>query len=417
MFGLSSRSLRPRSRSALASRALLLTAVAALALTGCTGAPGSTPTSGSGAGSPSADFPIDRWDPSAGAGNKPDLPARIGFINTFGSSSLSGAFQAALTSAADAEGLEVVTTDPKGDSSMAIQQVNQLVQRGIVGLLDTQIAPEMEPANLAAMSAGAMVAQFNQGPVTTMVSSIQYEGGHRVGEYVANYVDTILDGNAKIAWISQDFNFSLKPRTQGFVDALDEAGILDMLVTQVTPPATPGATQEAGVSITNTILEQFPDIDIVAASGDDLALGAATALQTAGKVTSTTMTVGIDGTEPGLQAIQSGTSAFKATVAVNFPMAAYVPGRMFGRWSDGLSVPQYLVFNYALIDSPAAAARLSKDSSLEELPRVYDEMLAGDDTYVTPLGTISYDSRNTYFDGTVPEKLPELSFVPNVRAE
>jgi len=416
MFGSTIRSDR-RTRGAWRTSAIAITAAAAFALAGCTDAPsGETSTAGD-AGTPSTTFPVDRWDPEVAAAEKPDLPPRIGFINTFGASSLSGAFQAALASAAETEGLEVITTDPKGDSSKAIQQVNQLVQRGIIGLLDTQIAPEMVDPNLAAMETGAMVAQFNQGPVTTMLSSIQYEGGYRVGEYVAGYVEDKLGGDAQIAWISQDFNFSLKPRTQGFKDALEEAGISDLLVTEVTPPTTPGATQEAGISITNTILEQYPEIDIVAASGDDLALGAATALETAGKVTPTTLTVGIDGTDPGLEAIKSGTSPFKATAAVNFPLAAYIPGRLFGRWADGLTVPQYLVYNYALIDSPEGAERLQRDTALEELPRVYDAFVAGDDTYVTPLGAISYATRNAYYDGTVPDKLPELSFTPNIAAE
>jgi ribose transport system substrate-binding protein len=407
-------------RRTLRMGALLLTAVSAVSLSGCSGVSdkqSTSPSASAGAGSPSKTFPVDRWDPTAAAGVKPDLPKRIGFINTFGASSLSGAFQAALTSAAKTEGLEVITTDPKNDSATAIQQANQLVQRGVVGLYDTMIAPEMVPPDLAAMKAGAMVGQFNQGPVTTMVSSIQYEGGFRVGEYTANYVKTKLAGKAQIAWISQDFNFSLKPRTQGFKDALAKAGMSDLLVANVTPPATPGATQAAGVAITNTLLEQHPKLDVIAASGDDLALGAATALKSAGKVTPTTMTVGIDGTEPALAAIQSGKSAFKATVAVNFPFAAYLPGRLFGRWSKGLTVPQYLVFNYALVDSPEGAARLQKDSSLAELPRVYDELLAGDDTYVTPLGSISYATRDAYYDGTVPDKLPPLSFTPKFKTQ
>jgi len=56
--------------------------------------------------------------------------------------------------------------------------------------------------------------------------------------------------------------------------------------------------------------------------------------------------------------------------------------------------------------------RLRRDTQPDQLPRLYDQLLAGDDTYITPLGSINYDRRGAYYDGTVPDKLPKLSFEP-----
>lgn len=397
-----------------------LVAVLALSLGACTSSPTSSSGTSSGAGSgtgtgtPSKEFPASRWDPNADNGKPSDLPKRIGYVNAFGGNTLNGPVLDALNSAAKTEGLQVLVSDPKGDNTQAIQQVNDFAARGVAGIYNLMLSPAMISADQSAMSKGLMVIQGNGGPVTTMISSIQYEGGYVIGQYVAKYAKETLRGEARIAWISQDFAISLKPRTEGFKDALKEAGVIDLLVTEVTPPAKPGATQDAGVAVMNTILQQHPDVNIVASASDDLALGAATAMKTAGKITPQTLVAGSDGTDAALAAIESGTSPFKATSAVNFPLVGYVPGRLFGRWSKGQSVPQFLVFNYKLIASPEDAKQLRQDTQLDQLPRIYDQLLAGDDTYITPLGSINYDRRGAYYDGTTPEKLPKLSFEPNI---
>jgi ABC-type sugar transport system substrate-binding protein len=123
------------------------------------------------------------------------------------------------------------------------------------------------------------------------------------------------------------------------MDALKAAGELSLLVSEVTPPARPGGTQDAGVAVMNSVLQQHPDVNIVASAGDDLALGAATAMKTAGVVTPQTLVAGTDGTDGALAAIESGTSAFKATAAVNFPLVGYVPGRLFWPLGQGSERP------------------------------------------------------------------------------
>jgi ABC-type sugar transport system substrate-binding protein len=392
------------------TRVAALIAALAMSLPACS-APASTPDAGD-VGKPSKDFPTSRWDPKADNGNPSDLPKRIGYVNAFGGNTLNGPVLDALKAGAKVDGLEVLVSDPKGDNTQAIQQINDFVQRGVAGVFNVMLSEAMIPADHHAMSKGAMVIQGNGGPVTTMLSSVQYEGGYTIGQYVAKYAKETLSGDARIVWISQDFNESLKPRTLGFKDALEEAGVSKLLVSEVTPPAKPGATQDAGVAVMNSVLERHPDVNIVASASDDLALGAATAMKTAGAVTPQTLVAGSDGTDGALAAIESGTSPFKATSAVNFPLVGYVPGRLFGRWSKGQSVPQYVVFNYKLIASPADAKQLRQDTQPDQLPRLYDEMLAGDDTYITPLGSINYDRRGQYYDGTVPDKLPKLSFEP-----
>jgi ABC-type sugar transport system substrate-binding protein len=168
---------------------------------------------GGGTGAPSKVFPTSRWDPNADNGKPSGLPKRIGYVNAFGGSTLNGPVLDALKAGAKVDGLEVLVSDPKGDNAQAIQQINDFAQRGVAGVFNVMLSDAMVPPDLNAMSKGAMVIQGNGGPVTTMLSSIQYEGGYTIGQYVAKYAKETLHGHAHIVWISEDFTESLKPRT------------------------------------------------------------------------------------------------------------------------------------------------------------------------------------------------------------
>lgn len=380
---------------------------------------GQTPASEAGSsadiGTPTTQFPLERWNADAAAGAKPPLPARVAFLNPIGGISANAGFDAAFRAAADDSKLQLIEANPGTSSANSITQAKQMIARGVVGFYDFQAYPEMQTVNLSAMKQGVGVVQVNQGPVTSSLYSVQYEGGFKLGQFVAKYVKTKLGGEAKIAFLSQDFNKSLQQRGVGFKDAIAQAGIQHMLVSYVTPPATPGGTQSAGNQLMTSLLQQHPDINVAAAAGDDLAFGAISALTAAGRSGAKYMACGIDGGNQALQTVQAQNSIFKATVGVNFNFAGYCPGRMLGRWAQGLTIPQVQVFNYFTIDSPGVAAKFIRDSSSSELGRVFDNLVNGDDTYVTPLGTVSYAKRNEYYDGDMVLKLPKLNFIPNAK--
>lgn len=388
---------------------LLATACSVSSPTGASGS-GATGSAGGGVGTPTKQFPLDRWLPDTPAGAKPPLPRRFAFLNTIAGGSAASDFDAAFRNAASVGNFEVIESNPQGDNAKGVQQSASMIDRGVVGFLNFNGVPEMLPVVKRAMAAGVGTISVNQGPATSSLYSIQYDGGYALGKYCAKYVKEKMGGKAQIAYLSMDFNATLALRGKGFKKALADEGASDLLVAYVTPPAQPGGTQQAGNALMRTVLQQHPGVNVVAGASDDLALGAVSAMSAAGKSAGDSMACGIDGGSQALKVVKEGTSIFKTTIGVNFNFAAYCPSRMMGRWAEGLTIPQVQIFNYFTIDSPQTAEQFIKDSSVEELPRVFDSLIAGDDRYVIPLGTISYATRNAYYDGDMVAQLPKLNF-------
>lgn len=392
----------------------LATGLSIVALSGCsvsTGGDKKSSSSSSG-GKPSKHFPLDRWDPKVAPGDIPDFPKRIGFLNNLAGTSMNDGFSAAFNLAAAHHSLKVVQAAPAGDAAKGVTQVQDMLRRGVVGVLSTLPNPEMQGIADKAMADGVGVIQFNRGPSTSALYSVQYDGGYNLGVYTAKWVKENLGGKAEIAYLSMDYDPTLALRGKGFKAAMRDAGMEDQIVAYVTPPAKPGGTQSAGNALMTTILQQHPGVQVIAGAADDLALGAMSVMKAKGKTGSEFMACGIDGGDQALQYVESGSTIFRATVGVNFNYAAYCPARMIGRWSEGLTIPQVQIFNYFTIDSPEVASKFAKDTKVSELERVFDEMVNGDNSYVTPLGTINYETRGTFYDGDMVEKLPTLNFKP-----
>ena len=170
----------------------------------------------------------------------------------------------------------------------------------------------------------------------------------------------------------------------------------------------PNGTQDVGFRVMNTALQKKGSYDVVVGAGDELALGAMAALKSAGKWSSTPKlaVIGAEGSPQAVDHIKAGDTPFKATSAVHFGLVGYVPGRLIGRWGDGLSIPQFLEYNSFLIDSGDTAEEFAKD--LDRCAELYEEMLDGDQRYITPRGEISYETRTGTYEGGLPDKLPAV---------
>lgn len=402
----------------LSRRGLLAAGLAAgvTALGACSKA--GTPTGGgatasgsavaAGTGTPTTAFPATLWKPSSTAGAKPTLPKRIAFQNV-----VSGAAPLELTdqwlkTAADEIQFEYITANSQGNSAATITQMNQSIARGIMGMVaPAQDIPAQVKAMQANMAKGGAMFLFNAGGITCGMAAVQYTFGYTQGTYAAQYIKDELGGDAKVLFLNVNGSITLRPRETGFFDAMKEAGLAEEMITSV--DAGEIATSERGFELMNTSLQKVSDYNVVVGAQDELALGAMAALKAAGKWTAVPKlaVIGAEGSPQAVEHIKKQDSPFKASSAVNFPMVGYVPGRLIGRWAEGLTIPQYLEYNSFLIDSPDAAARLEKDQT--RCKELYEEMLEGDTTYITPRGEISYETRDAYYEGELPEKLPAVS--------
>ena len=357
-------------------------------------------------------FPLNRWNPQVPAGQACPLPRRIAFQLPVAGAPLFDIATQQMAKAAQEEKLDFILSNAEGNPMRGITQMQILVQRGLCGMtsaMDSDIVHNT--VEVSAMQKGTAVVQLNGFQVTSILSSIQYEGGRTQADYVVKYIKEQLIGDARVLYIGPDPGGNLRQRVRAFKDVMSAAG-LDLLITSLV--AEEPATAEAGFALMNSALEKTPNINVVACYADVIALGALDALKAAGKWHSEPklMVCGIDGIGRAVDTIIAGNTPFKMTATVHVPMIGYLPGKLFGRWADGKTIPQYQIFSYNLIDSPEAAISHKKD--YDDTPRIYDDMLNGDNKYVIPLGEISYETRGAYYDGGMPDRLlPEVARLSN----
>lgn len=383
-------------------------AIAGLASGSLLSACSSVSTPKSGAGKPVADFPDTRWDPKAlTGGEKPDLPRRMAFQNiVVGATTLEVVDRWMKTAAREVD-FDYLSSNSNANPAQTITQIKAAIARGVMGIVtpgDDQKA--CAAAMRTGMDKGAAMFLFNGGGITCGMAAVQYGFGHSQGKAAARHILDELGGDAEILYINGDANVTLRPREKGFKDALTEAGIDLAQYTSIPAPA--GGTQKAGFDIMNSVLQTRPNVNVVGGVSDDIAIGAMGSLKSAGKwkATKGLFVCGADGSAEALGYIQKGGTPFGATSAAHFPLAGYAPGRLIARWADGHSIPQYLEYNSFLINSPETATSFLADQ--DNCKDLYEQMLEGDDTYITPRGEINYETRNGYYSGELLEKLPPV---------
>ncbi len=302
---------------------------------------------------------------------------------------------------------DYISSNSNGNPAQTVTQIQAAIARGVIGILtpgDDQKA--CANAMHAGMDKGAAAFLFNGGKITCGMAAVQYGFGHSQGQATAQHILDTLGGDAKILYINGDANVTLRPREAGFKDALTEAGV-DLGAYTSTPSPAAG-TQKAGFDIMSAALQTHGDVNVVAGVSDDIAIGAMGALKSAGKWKSTPnlFVCGADGSAEAMGYIQDGGTPYGATSAAHFPLAGYAPGRLIERWADGDSIPQYLEYNTFLINSPETATSFLADQ--DRCKDLYEQMLDGDDTYITPRGEITFETRNAYYSGELLEKLPPV---------
>lgn len=397
----------PSRRTFLGLAGLTLGGLASASLLSGCGAVSTPKTAGS--GTPVSAFPATRWNPKAKTGGaKPNLPKRMAYQNIVVGAATLEVVDKWMKTAATEVGFEYLSSNSNANPAQTITQIKAAIGRGVMGIVcpgDDQKA--VAAAMRTGMDKGAAMFLFNGGKITCGMAAVQYGFGYSQGKAAAQHIKDNLAGSAEILYINGDANVTLRPREKGFKDALTEAGI--DLGQYKSVPAPAGSTQKAGFDIMNSFLQTNPGVTVVGGVSDDIAIGAMGSLKSAGKWKSTKglFVCGADGSAEALSLIQKGGTPFGATSAAHFPMAGYAPGRLIARWANGDSIPQYLEYNSFLINTPDTAKSFLADQ--DRCKDLYEQMLDGDDTYITPRGEITYETRNSYYSGELLEKLPPVT--------
>lgn len=215
----------------------------------------------------------------------------------------------ALDEAGKSIGAEIFVADARHDVTKQINDIEDLVQKGIdVLLINPTDSVGVESAVKAAKKAGVVVvavdAQAN-GPVDSFVGSKNYEAGLLAGESLAK----TLNGKGNVAILDGIPVVPILERVRGFKDAIKKYPDIKLVDTQ-------NGKQERSValSVTENMIQAHPDLNGLFSVNDGGAMGALSAIEASGK---NIALVSVDGLAEVVNAVLKG-GPFKATVA-QFP--------------------------------------------------------------------------------------------------
>lgn len=200
----------------------------------------------------------------------------------------------------------------------------------------TALVPVVQKAMAAGIAVVNMDNRLNTTDVVTYVGVDNGQGGKMAVDYIASQ----LGGQGQIALIQGETGNPVQIlRTKGFeLGALVHPG-LEVVAQQ-------GAhwTEEEGLKVMEDILQSHPDLDAVFCESDNLAVGAARAVASAGK--RGIVIVGYDGQPGGYAAIKAGdisaTIRMDARLMVQLSMDAAVKYIENGGTLDGIAPETYI---------------------------------------------------------------------------
>ncbi|NTA83799.1 ABC transporter substrate-binding protein [Agrobacterium tumefaciens] len=239
-------------------------------------------------------------------------------------------------------GYQLVYTDAAGSAAKQVADVNSMIAQGVDVIF---LAPREEkpliPAVMAAKKAGIPVFLLDRNvdqklakageDYVTFIGSDFVEEGRRVAEWLAKNAN----GKSKIIELEGTTGSSpANDRKKGFDEAIKAAGGFEIVASQ-----TGDFARDKGRQVAESLLQAHPDADVIYAHNDEMAIGAISAIEAAGKVPGKDILVlSIDGGKEAVQAVVDGTIAAVVECNPRFgpkafeTMARYAKGQTIEPW-------------------------------------------------------------------------------------
>jgi ribose transport system substrate-binding protein len=245
------------------------------------------------------------------------VPAHAADSYGFSNVGLSFPFAAAIAKgfqdAAKEAGATAVVLDAKNDVQKQANDIDDLIAQKVKGVvimpLDSTVAQgwvdKIAAAGIPVASVGSQIGDPNKRTIRdvypkliAVVTQDEIAAGNRAGELALTLLPK--DRAARIAIIEGQAGFSeVKQRSQGFLEALDKTGAKYQIVA-----SQPGDwTAEKGEAACQNILSAHPDVDLFFNQADDMVVGCARAVKSAG---SKAKLVGFGGSKLAIAAIKDG---------------------------------------------------------------------------------------------------------------
>ena len=234
----------------------------------------------------------------------------VGFAQTESNNPWRIAQTKSMQDEAAARGHRLVYTDAAGSAAKQVADVRSMIAQGVDLIF---LAPREEkplaPVILEAKNAGIPVILLDRNvdqslaeageDFVTFIGSDFVEEGRRVGQWLVN----ANDGEAKIIELEGTTGSSpANDRKKGFDDVIAQYPDMEILASQSGDFA-----RDEGRQVMETLLQAHPDVNVVYAHNDEMAIGAISALEAAGRTPGEDVKVlSIDGGKEAVQLVVDG---------------------------------------------------------------------------------------------------------------
>lgn len=203
---------------------------------------------------------------------------------------------------AAALGVRLVVLDAQNDPSRQLAGIEDLIAQKVDALLiNPTDSSAIVPAVLAANRAGIPVLTVDRGAdggrVAAHIASDNVAGGRMAGELIGK----LLNGRGKVVeLVGIPGTSAARDRGAGFNEVVGKYAGIEVVARQEA-----GFDRARGLTVMENILQAQPRIDAVFAHNDEMALGAITAIEAAGRAKEIKV-VGFDATADAVKAVQDG---------------------------------------------------------------------------------------------------------------
>lgn len=212
---------------------------------------------------------------------------KVGFAQTESNNPWRLAQTASMQDEAAKRGWQLVYTDAAGSAAKQVADVNSMIAQGVDLIF---LAPREElpliPAIMAAKGAGIPVILLDRNvdqnlakageDYVTFIGSDFIEEGQRMAEWL------VANASGKTNIIQLEGTTGSSPandRKKGFDDVIAQHPEFKLLVSQ-----TGDFSRDFGRQVAETLLQAFPEANVIYAHNDEMAIGAIAAVEAAGKV-------------------------------------------------------------------------------------------------------------------------------------
>ena len=206
---------------------------------------------------------------------------------------------------------DLIATDAAGSAAKQVADVDSMIAQGIdVLFLPPREEKPLIPAVMKARAAGIPTFLVDR----SVDPNVAKAGEHFVAFLGSDFID---QGKRAAEWLIENFDGEkgvivelegttgsspANDRKKGFDDRIAEDGRFEIVASQ-----TGDFARDLGRQVMETLLQAHPDVNVVYAHNDEMAIGAIQALELAGRKPGEDVTiVSIDGTRDALQAIIDG---------------------------------------------------------------------------------------------------------------